>query len=239
MIIYLIENLINHKIYIGQTICLLKTRIYAHHRDMKATELGRLKSNYLYNAMNKYGFNNFKFSVIDTANTIKQLCKLEKYYIKKYNSIKSGYNLVKGGRGNWGWKVPEDTKLKISNSNKGRFAGNKNPATRNDVKILLKQNNIWNNPKLINLQNKLSKKLSIRMKLNNPMKKMTVRKKVSETRIREGTAKGKKNGNYKGGKVEVKCLFCEKSIFVFPCRVKTTKFCSWNCKIQPRKRRLI
>lgn len=86
--IYLTENLINGKIYIGK-----------HHKteyDDKYYGSGVL----LLKALNKYGIENFKNTLIDTADTVEELNEKEKYYISYYREQnKVLYNIAKGGDG--------------------------------------------------------------------------------------------------------------------------------------------
>lgn len=91
-IIYKIENIINGKVYIGQTIRSFQDRINEYKK--------RYGNDYLNNAIDKYGWNNFVFSIIDTAETIDELNNKEIYYIDKYKSNISqfGYNLELGGK---------------------------------------------------------------------------------------------------------------------------------------------
>ena len=94
MIIYKITNVVNNKVYIGLTTTSLKKRWYAHIRDSKKSE------KHLYAAMRKYGLDNFKIEVIDdTAKDMQELGKLERKYIKLYNSTDPnyGYNITYGG----------------------------------------------------------------------------------------------------------------------------------------------
>lgn len=84
--IYLIENLLNHKKYIGQS-----KNIYArwsgHRCDSKVRDLP------LYFAMRKDGLENFKFSILEECD-ISQLAEREDYWIAFYNSyVPNGYNL--------------------------------------------------------------------------------------------------------------------------------------------------
>ena len=95
--IYKITNLINNKIYIGQTLRTLEKRI----SEYKKSLLNKVFFNkYLYNSFNKYGFDNFKFEVIDTASSIDELNQKEIKYISEFNSTNKniGYNLELGGR---------------------------------------------------------------------------------------------------------------------------------------------
>lgn len=92
--------------------------------------------------MRKYGVENFKIEQIDTADNQEELDAKEKYYIEFYNTIApNGYNLTTGGehpnhnessirkiseskRGvkHWayGKTMPLETRVKISNANKGK-----------------------------------------------------------------------------------------------------------------------
>lgn len=84
--IYLIENIINNKKYVGQS-----KNIYArwsgHRCDSKVRDLP------LYNAMRKYGLENFKFSILEECE-INELADREDYWIAYYNSyVPNGYNI--------------------------------------------------------------------------------------------------------------------------------------------------
>ena len=88
--IYKTTNKLNNKIYIGQK----KSEVF-----LEDKYLGSGK--YLKRAINKYGKDNFKVELIDTANSRKDLSDLEIFYIKKFNATDSsiGYNIAKGGIG--------------------------------------------------------------------------------------------------------------------------------------------
>jgi group I intron endonuclease len=93
MIIYKVENKINGKVYIGCTTGRLSKRKSQHHEDSKN------KNNKFYNAIKKYGWDNFKWSIIDKATDFVELQRKEIFWIKKYDSVKSGYNITFGGQG--------------------------------------------------------------------------------------------------------------------------------------------
>lgn len=116
MYVYKITNTINNKVYIGITQSIEKRRI--QHFNCK-------KHHPLYNAIRKYGKDNFTFEVIDTSNDRKVLCELEKYYIKLYNSTnrKYGYNISSGGEDNKGTANPRATltEEEVINIRKLRF----------------------------------------------------------------------------------------------------------------------
>jgi group I intron endonuclease len=110
--IYILRNKINNKLYIGQSIR-VKNRLSEHIQNVVN------KKNYiLYNAINKYGLENFEFNIIDFANNIDLLNEKEIYYIKFYNSNmrEFGYNIERGGKNA---KASIETKQKLSNARKG------------------------------------------------------------------------------------------------------------------------
>lgn len=91
MFIYKITNLINGKIYIGQTTRSVEVRFRYHCYNSKSRSLIR-------NAINKYGKENFKIELIKECNSIIELNEQEIYYIKTHNSLTpNGYNIQKGG----------------------------------------------------------------------------------------------------------------------------------------------
>lgn len=91
--IYKITNKVNNKVYIGQTKTSIAKRWNAH----KTRYNNNIRSG-IYGAMHKYGIENFKIEKIIEC-PIEDLDKMEKYYIKKYNSYYNGYNLTLGGDG--------------------------------------------------------------------------------------------------------------------------------------------
>lgn len=95
--IYRIENLINHKNYIGQT-TQMNIRWGVHKRI--AFEPNAVSYNYpLYKAIRKYGLNNFNFTVLEEC-AEQELDEKEISWIKHFNSYGSnGYNQTAGGNG--------------------------------------------------------------------------------------------------------------------------------------------
>lgn len=83
--IYKIENLINHKVYIGQSIH-IERRWKEHCFPSKNTVIAK--------AIKKYGKENFSFQVLEECSE-QELNKKEQFYIKKFNSVTpNGYNIV-------------------------------------------------------------------------------------------------------------------------------------------------
>lgn len=95
--IYLIENDINDKIYIGKTLKSTEYRFREHIRDAFMYR-DRDANNKFYNALRKYGAEHFRARCIGKFNA-DELNDMEIYYIKKYNSYKNGYNSTLGGDG--------------------------------------------------------------------------------------------------------------------------------------------
>lgn len=92
--IYKIKNLINNKIYIGQSHN-IEERIKRH---KKRKDYEEYKDIHLYRAMRKYGIENFSFEIIEEC-SIDRLDEREIYWIKYYNSFNEGYNETLGGGG--------------------------------------------------------------------------------------------------------------------------------------------
>lgn len=115
--IYCIENRLNGKKYIGQAYN-VERRLYEHEYHLKR---GTDKSTALQNAINKYGFDNFEFYILEACEP-GQMNDREIYYISKYNTNDRhhGYNVsAGGGQGLVGYKWPAEFGRKISAAKKG------------------------------------------------------------------------------------------------------------------------
>lgn len=91
--IYKITNLINNKLYIGQAKN-IQDRWYEHCLEAASNR----KNQHLYNAMRKYGINNFKIEPIEGP--IENYNEREIYWIAYYNTYldkTKGYNMTPGG----------------------------------------------------------------------------------------------------------------------------------------------
>lgn len=94
--IYKITNKVNGKVYIGQS-----KNIKSRWNSYKSFVKNPNKKEPILIAMRKYGMENFDFEILEKCN-IKDLDKLEKKYIKQYNSCRyfknsNGYNADEGG----------------------------------------------------------------------------------------------------------------------------------------------
>jgi len=131
MIIYKITNLIDGKIYIGQTIRTIKERWKQHLRSNGCCAISA--------AIKKYGEENFIIEIVDSALSIDELNKKETEWIITLQSLAPhGYNLNTGGnnrrfsqevkekisKSHVGKKLCDDHKLKISRSTREFFKHN-------------------------------------------------------------------------------------------------------------------
>lgn len=93
--IYKITNQINGKIYIGKTLKTIPERWKEHCSDYRKE---RCEKRPLYDAMNKYGIENFTIEEVEECSS-DILNDREVYWIEQYGSFKYGYNATKGGDG--------------------------------------------------------------------------------------------------------------------------------------------
>ena len=114
--IYMHKNKINGKIYIGQT----------SQEPKKRWDNGRgyIDCSRFYNAILKYGWNNFEHIILYQNLSQKQANILEEQLIKQYNTQndKYGYNIKAGGNNK---HHTEETKRKIGKANSKALKGNK------------------------------------------------------------------------------------------------------------------
>ena len=101
--IYCITNLINGKQYIGKTTYSVTKRFQEHCKDSKKRVCEKRP---LYDAMNKYGTENFVVEELCQCDN-EELSSYEIQYIEKHNTYSDGYNATKGGDG----KILFDYKL--------------------------------------------------------------------------------------------------------------------------------
>ena len=96
--IYKITNMVNGKIYIGKTQYSIEHRFREH---IRASRNERSEKRPLYDAMNKYGIENFSIELVEETNNPEER---EKYWINYYRSYVgfsdcNGYNATLGGDG--------------------------------------------------------------------------------------------------------------------------------------------
>lgn len=94
--IYCITNLINNKRYVGKTTDSIENRWKEHCKDCRKQQNEKRP---LYDAINKYGIENFKIEQLETVSDSK-LSDREIYWIQELQTYgKNGYNASKGGDG--------------------------------------------------------------------------------------------------------------------------------------------
>lgn len=115
MYIYKITNLVNQKVYIGQTVQKNpKMRWYSHQADAR-----RGKKSYLLDSIRKYGQDSFLWEVIDNAVSIDDLNNKEDHWLKYYRNLGVVYNNREAG----GNKIHSDKSiLKMQESQKQAHA---------------------------------------------------------------------------------------------------------------------
>lgn len=90
--IYKITNIINGKSYIG-----LSTHVedrWEYHQN--PYNWNREKNKLFYQAIKKYGIDNFQFEVLEECSA-DELSEKEKFYVEKYDTYYNGYNMTTGG----------------------------------------------------------------------------------------------------------------------------------------------
>lgn len=213
--IYKLLNKFNNKVYIGQTIRTLNERINEHRRDFR---INKSTNQYLLNAFNKYGWDNFEFTIIDTAKTIEELNEKEVFYIDQYksNNRAFGYNIESGGKNS----IPSaETLLKMSIAHSGTIQ-NKNWVENRIHKAGSEDAKKYGKSKTEEEKAYLSKN-SPKFWLNKSCDEETKRK-ISETKLKQGFSLLQKEINNK--KVYKINSNSNKIISIFESTIEAGKF---------------
>lgn len=110
-LVYKITNKINNKVYIGLT-----TQGFIQRKREHISRFNRGERDHkLYQAMKKYGIDNFEFTELFYVFDLNDLANFEIQFINEYNSFNRGYNMTVGGN-----TVSQETKDKLSSIFKGR-----------------------------------------------------------------------------------------------------------------------
>lgn len=125
--IYGIRNKINNKIYVGQTSMRFLKRYHHHVWKLKNNSHD---NKHLQNAWNKYGEENFEYIILEVVENPKEnfykLDEIEKDFIKKFRKENLSYNIQCGGQlSHDGPNLSEEQRKKIGKINKERMTGSK------------------------------------------------------------------------------------------------------------------
>lgn len=111
--IYKVTNLVNGKLYIGQTSRTLEKRKSAHIRNSFNANAPDYDCAF-HKAIRKHGPENFIWEVVITCNTVGESNEAERRLISEYNTCYGvGYNSNEGGGSGLGFKHSEEAKSKI------------------------------------------------------------------------------------------------------------------------------
>lgn len=113
--IYAIKNVVNGKLYIGQSHN-ISWRWMSHKCALRKN---RCSNRHLQFAWNKYGEESFEFIILELCD-MDILDNREEFWIKKFDTTNMGYNIRGGGNSSRGWKMSEDGKRHISESLRGK-----------------------------------------------------------------------------------------------------------------------
>jgi group I intron endonuclease len=121
--LYRITNILNNKIYIGQTI--KPNKRWSTHKSFSRNK--NKPQQYVHHAINKYGVDNFTYEVIATCITQEDVDCTEEILIIQYNSRNKefGYNIQPGGNVS---SPSEETREKMSKATLKQIAEQGHPS---------------------------------------------------------------------------------------------------------------
>lgn len=130
--IYKITNLLNNKLYIGQT-----NNFQARWKQYTSFYLNNKPKQLIIQAMIKYGIIHFKYELIEVCISREKANEREIFYISQYNSLSpNGYNIENGGKFA---PLSQESLNKISKALKGRPSINKGKPCSEDQKLKTSQ----------------------------------------------------------------------------------------------------
>lgn len=120
--VYRIVNLVNGKIYVGQTKEGFQRRFWLHRWQLRN---GSHDNRYLQNAWNKYGEGNFEFQVLEVLDT-DRIDDREIYWIAYYRKHGGCYSIQDGGQPITIWQnISPETRKRVGELNRKRMIGSK------------------------------------------------------------------------------------------------------------------
>ena len=137
--IYRITNIINGKTYVGKTGVSFGDRWDCHKAKLKSNSHD---NKHLQRAWNKYGCDNFEFSILEIVSERNALDALERKYIQQYRNINKCYNILDGGDGGFvlGSHLSDEAKRSIAEKNRQNMTGKKlSPETRKKMSLAHKK----------------------------------------------------------------------------------------------------
>jgi group I intron endonuclease len=150
MIIYLIRNTVNDKLYIGQTkhsaARRWKTHVYAANRNNRK----EYKKGYLQRAIRKYGEAAFEVAEVGTADTAEELNLMERQAIEQLGSNDSryGYNLTDGGGAGFKFSPETLARMSLKRGSRIRMYGIKSWVRRSAVRVRRSKGRLGKNPSM-------------------------------------------------------------------------------------------
>lgn len=131
--IYKIENLINGKVYIGQSVDIQYR--FNNHKSESFNPKSNAYDTAIHRAIRKYGVDNFSFDIIEECDQDK-LREREIYWIDYYQSFGCGYNLTSGGEGVQTINIKQTQKLWDKGFSVKEIAQNLNCQQHTVIRIL-------------------------------------------------------------------------------------------------------
>lgn len=118
MVLYLIRNLQTGREYVGTTVRTARLRWSDH---LSACFGPKRVTSPLYSEMREFGREAFEFIELEQVEDYETLMARERAVILERRTLyPHGYNVVKGGRGNYGWVPSPDVRARMSDGQRGR-----------------------------------------------------------------------------------------------------------------------
>jgi group I intron endonuclease len=117
--IYVIKNSVNDKVYVGQTWRSIERRFQVHLQNSTANHCLKLRR-----AIKKYGAEKFHIELLTFCHTQEIADYWEIFFIRKFDSIKNGFNILEFANNRKGTKHSTKTKKKMSADRKGEMNAN-------------------------------------------------------------------------------------------------------------------